>query len=489
MRARILIGLSGVLTGFTGCITDSGSLEDSISLRWNVPSAWHSGPSVPVEPRLASLGGEDLQALIRRAYENNFDLQQARIRVEQAQLQTTIAGAAKRPTLQGAVDASRSERRRGLVDGVMTTESEDYGLSLSASWELDLWGKLGSRTRAAIANRDAVQAQYDSARLSLAGQVAKSWFNVIEAEMQRKIARDALQTFENNQDLMRDRFNLGMNTALDVQLSRANTAGAQRLLSANKQQRDALIRALEVLLGTYPENTLSTPTVLPETLDPIPSGMPSELLKRRPDVRAVEQRVRAAAFTQDEKEKDRWPSIRLTGRAGTSSDELSSIADWDFRFSNLAAGLTQPIFEAGRLKAVSERAALETERVKLDYQKIALQAFREVEQALANEVYLREQVEATAAAVKEYQEAEELARANYSKGLTNILTVLDAQRRYYQNQQTLVQLKNQRIQNRVDLIIALGGHLEADETDIPDTDKEEDDTSPAQEFRLKVMTP
>ena len=256
---------------------------------------------------------------------------------------------------------------------------------------------------------------------------------------------------------MRDRFQCGMNTALDLQLSEANVSTAKSALVQRRAQHDQLVRSLEVLIGAYPDASLDSEASLPALPGPVPAGLPSTLLKRRPDIQAADKRIQAARYSQDEKEKDRWPSIRLTGRAGTSSEELKNIADWDFRFSNIAAGLTQPIFEAGRLKAQAESAEVDTELAALNYQQTALQAFQEVEQALANEGFLTERVDALSKTVADYQAAEELARENYGQGLTDILTVLDSQRRYYQNQQLLVQAQNQQLQNRVNLIISLGG--------------------------------
>jgi NodT family efflux transporter outer membrane factor (OMF) lipoprotein len=422
-----------------------------------VPETW-KGDSRALEPWLASFDDATLEALITQGLGANHNLRQAALRMRRAHQQARAAGSARWPSINGRLDGSRTERNRGLVEGISTTATEDYGFSLDMSWELDLWGKLIDRQYAAESEWEATKEDFAAARLSLAGRIAQAWYNAVTGKEQIRIAREALHSSKNSLATIDDLYLGGLNSALDVRLSRANVETARENLLLRELNADRSLRHLEVLIGDYPAGKRSAKGgILPELKTPIPTGLPSELITRRPDLRAATRRLVAAGYRIDEAEKEYLPAIRLTGRGGTSTDAFSDILNQDFRFSNVAAGLTQPFFRGRQLKAGLAVARTDQDLALVGLYDTALRAFQEVENAISAEQNLRQQAAALGKVNLEYSEAEKLAMEQYEDGLVDILTVLDAQRRYVQSQQQLMAIQNQIVQNRIDLVLALGG--------------------------------
>ena len=195
----------------------------------------------------------------------------------------------------------------------------------------------------------------------------------------------------------------------------------------------------------------------------VPVGLPSELLARRPDIISAERRLAAAGRILKSEKRNRLPSFRLTGNGGTSTDTFSQLLNSKFLVWNLAANLTQPIFKAGELKAKVALAEARRNEAVAEYAQVALQTFLEVETALNTEEQLKNQEVALVTAASESEEAETIALDEYTKGLIDIVTLLDSQRRTFQSRSDLIQVRNQRLQNRIDLYLALGGGFKMEE--------------------------
>jgi len=183
------------------------------------------------------------------------------------------------------------------------------------------------------------------------------------------------------------------------------------------------------------------------------------LIERRPDVLAAQRAYQAAHKRVDSANKDRLPKFSLTASYGTSSDELENVLDINNNIWNLAANLTKPIFDAGKIKSQVQRAKAQREQAKYKYVQTTLQAFAEVETALAAETFLAKQETALSNAAKEANEAEKLAQDDYLAGLAGLVTVLESQRRVFDAKRSLIDLQNLRLQNRIDLYLALGGEF------------------------------
>jgi len=231
-----------------------------------------------------------LDLLVSIALENNYDLQAAASRVEQAVERATIAGADLKPTVSAGLTGTRQKQNFvgfPVGDGVLTTQSTRLGLSLDIAWEVDLWGRLRAGARASVAELQATEADYRAAQLSLTGLTAKIWFAVAEAREQADLARRSADSFRRTADQIRDRYLAGLRPPIDLRLALSNLAAAEAQFEVRERQTDALVRQLEILLGNYPAAELLEEfevEALPSTPPPIPAGLPADLVARRPDL-------------------------------------------------------------------------------------------------------------------------------------------------------------------------------------------------------------
>ena len=220
---------------------------------------------------------------------------------------------------------------------------------------------------------------------------------------------------------------------------------------------DATVRQLEVLLGRYASATVSTPSTLPDTPPAIPGGLPAALVSRRPDLVAAERRIAAARQRLHVARADLYPRFSLTGSTGTATSALTDLIDGDFGIWSLLGNLLQPVFQGGRLRAGVDRAEARAAEELATYANTALQAFAEVETALAAEEFLAERERHLETSVEQSRAAESLADDRYRIGLDDYVTVLESQRLALQAERDLIGARRQRLENRVDLYLALGG--------------------------------
>lgn len=442
-----------------------------------VPEQWLAAPSVAGSIHDAwwtDFGDGKLTCLVEEALDNNRDLRVAAARVKRAQAQARIAGADLRPTVGAAFNGSRRKQNfiglpiPGREGGVLSTTSSSLGVSLDLSWEPDLWNRLGARTGAALADLAAAEADLAGARLSIAGQTVKAWFAAVEAGQQVALSEATVRSFRDSTKQVRNRFEKGLRSSLDLRLSLANLAGAEAGLRQRRRQLDATVRQLEILLGRYPSAALETPTALPGTPPPIPAGIPAELVSRRPDLAAAERRLAAGNARLVAARRDLYPRLSLTASGGTTSQELSDLVKGDFGVWSLLGNLFQPIFQGGRLRAAVAAADAGADEALGSYASSTLRAYLEVESALVADGLLREREQHLATAAEQSRAAERLAEERYRQGIEGFITVLESQRRAVQSDSEWIAARRSQLENRVDLYLALGGGfgtapLEADE--------------------------
>ncbi len=422
---------------------------------------------LPVPEKAASAWIEDfhspqLTALVQQAVEHNYSLQAAAARVRSAGARARISGADRYPRVSLGQDSSRSQRLRGAR--FQKTTSNQFSLSGDISWEIDLWGRLRDLQRASLAQLDASSADYQASRLSLAADVVKTTLDLVETKMQTELSRQTLASLETNLEILDAKLEVGDvndRTALEISLSRSDVARARASISQRQRDGDAAKRRLEILLGNYPAGKITALDRFPTVKRSVPVGLPSDLLLRRPDIVAAEHRVDAALDNLSASRKALLPSLRLTGTGGTSTtQDFQDIFDPKALVWNIGYGLGQPLFEGGRLRGDIELTTAQRDELAADYADTALTAFREVETALAAEAFFKRQEIQLENASREALLAEELSLAQYERGLVDIITVLESQRRAFDSRSTLLTIKNQRLQNRVDLYLALGGDFD-----------------------------
>jgi NodT family efflux transporter outer membrane factor (OMF) lipoprotein len=434
------------------------------------PTAWTGGArddGAPEKDWWGTFDDPQLTALIELALARNQDLRIAAARLQRAEAEARIAGADLEPQLGVGLDAARQRQNFiGLPipgDGVPSTTFESYGVSLDASWEVDMWGRIRARARAAVADFEAAREDLRGARLSLAAQTAKAWFAVEEALEQVVLAEESAASFAESADNLRARYEQGVRSPLDLRLALSNVTAARAAVARRQAVLEASLRQLEVLLGEYPSADLldEFPTrSLPPMPDPVPAGLPAELVARRPDLAAAERRLAAADQRWLEAKRSLYPRLSLTAGGGTSSTSLGDLLDGDFRVWGIFAGLTQPIFQGGRLRAGVARADAISDEALAAYVGSVLRAYAEVEIALSNEGWLADEQGQLELNVGHNVAAERLAEDRYRAGVGRYLEVLESQTRSFVARSELLALRRTRLTNRVDLHLALGGGFE-----------------------------
>lgn len=407
-----------------------------------------------IERWAVTLNDPQLTALLDETLQHNYDLKAAAARVKVAGETVNIVGSARLPQLNFIPGY-----QRGKISGA--GQGGDHGGAFnalfSASWELDVWGRIQAAQQSARQEADALAADYRSARLSLAARTAQVYFELAEARLQSEVATQSVKDRTVIVDLIRGRFNRGLTRGLDLRLALTDLADAEAQLASARNRVQIAARLLDVLLGRYPDAGLVDQARFAELPPPVAAGLPSELLKRRPDIIAALERLRAADSRLESAEKALLPRIALTASGGTGSPALAELIDPRAAAWNVAMGLLQPVFTGGRLQAQIRLNEAEVEAALADYQGIALNAFREVEQTLAAEAWLRNQEKALKEAVEQTQASRKLAVYSYQQGLIEILTLLDSYRSALSAQSAHLAVQRQLLNNRVELYLALGG--------------------------------
>ena len=450
-----------------GC-TGSAPPYEEPDLGVEVPARWIAEDALPDPVAVqwwANFGDDHLDSLIVEALAHNHDLRAAVARVDAASALAKIAGAPLYPTAGFEFDATRQRQNfvgfpipgGGAAGGVPHSTFNRFGVSLVSSWEIDVWGRIRAGQSAAVADLQAIVAQWAWVEQSLAAQTARAYFEVIETGLQMQLAVDTVALFTRTADLVADRFARGIRSPLDLRLARSDVAVSEAALEGQRERFERAERQLELLLGRYPAGLVAAAGDLPVVPDHVPAGLPAELLRRRPDVVAAERELAASVARADEAVAELFPRIALTARGGTSSEEFNDLFDSDFFVWSVAANLVQPLFEGGRLRAEVELAEARAREAAALYAAIALQAYTEVETTLVVEQALRSQAKYLREAEVEARAALELAGQRYAGGLDDILTLLDSQRRAVTAARELISVRRLILDVRVDLHLALGG--------------------------------
>jgi len=444
----------------------SGRLQEDVrSVKGIAPEKWAALPNLPASAATGWLGdfeSKKLSALVERAITANPDLKAAAARVDQARAQTVQAGAALLPTISGSYSAARNQTPADQRFPGLNFINNRFRLPLNVSWEIDLWGRVADERGAAKADRLAAEETFYAARLALAANTVRTAITLAEAQALLRLAEQDVRTRRVQLGILEKQMERGLDpdrAALDVSLSRADLARSEVAIQQRRASADQSRRALEVLLGGYPAGKEPGLDTLPTLRREVPAGLPSELLLRRPDLRAAERRLESALRSESAAKKAFLPSIRLTGDTGRTAQDMDNLLAPDAAFWSLASSTTQTLFQGGRLVAGVRLARGRYEEQLQTYASSALTAFREVETALAAERYLLDQAAALSRAAVEAERSESLALGQYEKGLTEVLTLLDARQRAFDARSALITLQAQRLRTRADLHLALGGEF------------------------------
>ena len=474
---------------------------DFKSPAWLSPQTWFSAPAKPaasvpvaepIDPAWWSLFHDDeLTALEERVATENLDVQVATIRLAESRAQRGVAAAdaypnfeangsyqRQRPSNNGvfsglsglsAGSSSVANGAPGETTGGVSGSSQPalniYQYGFDSTWELDLWGKVRRSVEAADANVTAsAEARRDTLLSSLA-EVARDYLQLRGTQTRLQIAHDNLKTAQQSQELTRERAEGGVTTDLDVANASAQVATFAAQIPPLEQQERELVNALSLLLGQPPQALtaeVATARPVPPVPPLVPVGLPSELARRRPDIRQAEAQLHAATATIGVADANFYPSFTLGGSVGIQGLQTRDLFTLNSLMYALGPSVNIPIFEGGRLKSTLELREQQQKQAAVVYQRTVLNAWHEIDNSLTayeTEQHRRDQL---AEAVAQNQRAVALAQSRYEQGVTDFLQVLDAQRSLFATQQSLAESTTAIDTDLVAIYKALGGGWEAD---------------------------
>lgn len=452
-----------------GCASSGPELPPEIELE--LPDSWQTSTTESGEAAASdwwrSFGHPEMERAIDDALANNPDLAAAAARVIAAEARGRAVAGSRWPAIDFGFQAGRG--RSVLVgfptpggDGLAFTTNQ-FGASLNLAWEVDLWDRIGSMTRAAVNEFEATASDYNAARLSLAGQAAKTWVTWQAGREQLDLARAAVKLAEDQRDLLKRRFGQGAATAVQVVEAESNVSKAIAALLDFEINVDQAARAVELLAGRYPGGMDVEPgeQQLPALPAPPPAGLPAELLARRPDLHSAELRVAAAREGVTTAHANLYPRLALTASGGLTSDSLGDLLDGDFRVWSLGANLTAPLFHGGRLRAEADEAAARAREAELRFAGALLGALSEVEAALQTESRILARIGELDSAVRDADTALRLADSRYAQGAGDPIAIFQAREDARVARRLQIEAQRRLLSNRIDLHLALGGDFVA----------------------------
>ena len=472
-KSSRLLGLSFLALSMAACNTIPKADMRPVLAEPNVPIEQTYGAfdketvSSGEQPSIAGQRWQDfysderLKGLIALGLENNKDFESARLAIEKARAQYQITDINDLPAING--EAGYSRRRTSGPQGTSTGDNYNVNLGL-ANYELDFWGKIASLKDQALQNFLATSAAKDATQISLISNIAQSYANLSYSLAQLKLAEATAESRERSLFIADKRFEAGVDPKLPSLQASASLENAR--LAVLRAQSSILTsrNALQYLIGApIPNELIPAPAVSNITSQQIfNAGLPSELLRYRPDVLQAEYSLKAAGANIEVARASYFPSISLASSVGVSSGSLDDLfksgsVGWSF-----GPSISVPIFDAGRLDANYDVAKIEREQTLANYEKSIQTAFREVSDVLATRATLGQQLEAQYRLQDNFEQTYQIADARFKAGIANYLDVLDAQRSLFSTQQGILDLELQKIVSQIELYQALGGGANLD---------------------------
>lgn len=446
----------------TGCMVGPNfkSPQTSVPPSWVGINGQKTGPADLVR-WWTQFNDPNLTSLIDRAMASNLDLKQAESRLRQARAARKVAFAGLWPTVDATGSYARSQRAGSAT--ISPTRADLWQSGLDAVWELDIFGGVRRNVEAADAD---IQAAFEDQRdvlVTIAGEVALNYVELRGFQQEIVIAKNNLDAQRHTAELTRQRFTSGLVSALDVANADAQVGTTLSQIPAFETSAQQTIYTLSILLGLEPTallEELSPFSTIPVTPPALPAELPSDLLRRRPDIRRAEARIHAATARIGVATADLFPKFSLTGSAGYQSNALDHLMMSNNSFWSLGPSFDWQIFNAGSVSANIEVQKALTEQARLTYQQTVLTALQDVENALI--AYSKEQQSNKALddTVVANRKAVDLSTQLYTQGQTEFLNVLDAQRRLYASQDAFVQSTRNLSADLVALYKSLGGGWE-----------------------------
>ena len=478
---------SFIITAFIfllGCANNTSITIEDIDI--DIPDRWQT--TIPdYEPLTGKwwsmFNDPELEQFIDAILENSPNIKTIINNRKIALQNAKINGSGVFPTLNPSLNSSKSQQNlsgfgfgeffsnmNGSQDSigggssdneVVTFDSESYGLSLNLQWEIDVWGRVLNGRRAAFKEYESLDYELSYLAYSTIVRSTQTYFQAIEASEQLKIAQESYESLVRIRDLVEDRFKRGIKSSLDFRLAETSVSTAKIAIEDRKNQLHSLNRNLEIISGDYPAGILISNHELPDTIPEISAGIPADIITRRPDINALVLRVEAAGLNLSQAKRNLLPGLTLNGSVGTSAKKLEDILNDDNSVWSLSAGVVSPLFNGGKLKSAVKIQESVIENAKQELIQGLLLAFSEIETILYLEESIKVKLDAIKNAVSQSESAYLLSTERYDKGITTLESVLNSQRQYNDIRSRYLSLKRQRIENRLSLLLAIGGVYES----------------------------
>lgn len=430
----------------------------------DLPQQWQPNASDPFSAGWRVFDDPVLIELLEEGERNNLNLALAVARVDEARALVGRSNADLYPAIGATINRSRTRQsQRSFIPLPVGKDpvSSNTRVALSASYELDLWGKLRRASEAARAELLATQAAHDTVVLTLASDIARGYFALLALDEQVVITERTVAARNESYKLQKMRFDAGISSAYELLQIEAETATALAQQAGLIEQRAQQANALTVLLGRSPREIVAAAVARGVPATPgamvVPAGLPSQLLLRRPDLVQAEQRLIAANARIGVARAGYFPSISLTGYVGSESMALSDLFSGPTRIFQFAANLVQPIFNANRVGYEVDAASARQQQALAQYRQAIANAFRDVQDGLAGQRQARLALDAEQARVNALLRAHELVNLRYRNGTASFLEVLDAERNLLQAQLNRADAQRRQRSAIADLLQALGG--------------------------------
>jgi NodT family efflux transporter outer membrane factor (OMF) lipoprotein len=473
-RSQILLtGAALAFVLFQGCAVGPNYLPPKATApaHWSAPMA---GGETNLEPSIASwwksFNDPQLDSLVERAVRTNQDLRIAEARVREARAFYRIASSQLWPTVDAGGSYARENQSKNqpilgslpMPSGI-PFENNVYQAGFDASWEIDVFG--GNRRAVEAGKAEVAAAEFGrrNVLVTLLGEVARNYVELRGCQRRLEIATNNLKTQQEALALAENRFNNGLTSDLDVEQAATLLANTRAVIPMLETGIQGYIHRLGVLLGQPPDALLaelSAPAPIPSAPPIVPAGLPSELLRRRPDIQQAERQLAASTARIGVATADLFPKFSLTGIAGYESTSASDWFSGGSKFWSLGPTVQWRIFDAGRIRANIRVQDARQEQALAAYEETVLMSFEDVENSLV--AYAKEQIRRRSLedAVESSQDSLHLANQLYGNGLASFINVLDAERSLYQAEDALVQSDKAVTQNLISLYKSLGGGWE-----------------------------
>ena len=433
------------------------------------PAALVTTRPVEITQWWATLGDEQLNDLVREAVAANHELRLAAGRLREARARLAVAGGAQLPS----IDAKGSYTRQRLSEtaqpfasvqpGVLPFEFDLWQLGFDASWELDVFGGTRRSLEAVGADVGAGVEDQRDVLVSVVAEVARNYVELRGSQRELEVTERSLASQRQTVEVTRNQQANGVATQFDVSRAMAQASATEAELPAIENRQWQAIHRIAVLLGREPNalaKQLSERRPIPVPPAEVPVGVPSELLRRRPDIRRAERELAGATARVGVAVADLFPRFTLNGTVGVQSSDTGELFDWPSRYFNFGPAITMPLFDAGRRRAVIALRQAQQEQSLARYEQSVLRALAETEDAVVALQTEQRRAASLRDSVRSYQDAADLARELYSQGLTDFLGVLEAERNLYVQQDALARSERAVTTDLIVLYKALGGGWE-----------------------------